>query len=398
MSFAKRPLSKTALRVLNGPPAGAWMPTVPPGSINMASGYPFPEAVPIGPLSSAWRNLTQREADRPFQYLGSDARNFLWQWVAEAARGLMVTGDAILGTFGALQALDLACRAIVDPDGAVLVQSPTYMEALEIFGNYTDHIVGLPLTDGQFPVADIEPIMQKQLIEGHPVRLIYWGTDFQNPTGHVTPLAERQQLLDVASRFGAWIIEDGAYAELTFEPGLPPLKALDHDGRVIYLGTFSKTLAPGLRVGWAIGPAELLRAMEGLKKDLGNPFIEALVGQYLRDNDYARHVANLRQQYQDRAELMCFELKRRCLPDGVSFRPPTGGYFLWMTLPRSWNSDAVVAALYEEDVIVLSGRHFCLPGSPDPHAIRLSFSYAPKDHLVEGIERLHSVLRSLAFR
>lgn len=370
---------------MDQPEPGEWMPTIPDGAINLASGYPFQDAIPGEALTRAWTRVVAEEGDRPFQYLGSEKPQWLREWIGRSIP--RTSGDRILVTMGSLQALDLACRALVNPDHTVLVQSPTYMEALEIVSNYTPHRVGVPNHAGGFDVDQIAARLREQQLAGHPVRLIYWQADFQNPSGLVTSLADRRQLLAIAEQYDAYVVEDAAYRELAFAETLPTLKQLDTVGRVLYLGTLSKTLAPGLRIGWAVGPSWWVVAMERFKKDLGQPLVEAVVGDYLRHEDHGAHVKWLSAQYRGRAALVQNLLAS--LPTGFSWSEPEGGYFLWLGLSSTWSdSHEATRALQDAGVVVLSGRHFCLPHEEDPRTVRVSFSYQPEARLVEGVRRL----------
>ncbi len=370
------------------------MPGSSPNAINLVSGYPYADAVPVEALVAAARALAQDEGDRPFQYLGSARQSFLREWLARAMGPELGAEDQLLVTFGALQGLDLAAQAALDRDTAVLVQSPTYMEALEVFRNYTDHIVPVAECDGVFPMGAVEEALEGAARRGTPVRLIYWGADFQNPTGLVTPESDRRELVSLAARHGAWLVEDAAYRDLFFGEPLPSLKALDSAQHVVYLGTLSKTVAPGLRIGWAVGPKRLLTAMDRMKKDLGNPFVEAVVGEYLQAIDYESHVRELRQAYAQRAEEAVKALGAPA--QGVEVPKPRGGYFLWVRLRETWDSDHVAAFLAQEGIMALSGRWFCVETEPDPHAIRLSFSYQPLDQLIDGFSAAGRALRAFA--
>lgn len=390
MGLARPPLGPQGQHVMAGPAPGLWMPDLVPGSINLASGYPFPEAIPTAALAEAWQHLVMVESDRPFQYTGSSRGETLRRWIREQHGEAWRPGDQLLVTNGAIQAIDLACRAILDRHAAILVQSATYMEALEIFRNYTDHVVSVPMQDGRFSLEMAEALMATQARAGHPVRLIYWGADFQNPTSVVTPEHDRRTLIQLAERYDAWVLEDGAYRELHFGAPLPTLKQLDERGRVVYLGTVSKTLAPGLRIGWAIGAARLLTAMDRLKKDLGQPLLESLVGEYVSTAGYAAHVAWLREAYRLRAERAWTALAP-LTRHGFQLTPAQGGFFLWLGLPAAWSSQRACEWLADHGIIGLAGSHFGWSDQADPHAIRLSFSCEEEARMERGFREVARV-------
>ncbi len=385
------PLSQSAVRALASPPPGAWMPVVESEDINWASGYPFPKAVPVEGMSRAWRQLMAGR-DQAFQYLGARGQGYLRDWVMERTRDLRLAEDDFILTMGAIQGIDLAVRAVVDQGQSIVVQSPTYMEALEVFQNYTAHIVGVPLENRRFPIETVRRIIYQQKQAGHPVAAIYWQADFQNPTGVTTGLADRRALVELAAENGVWLIEDAAYRDLSFGEPLTSLKTLSSDSPVIHLGTLSKTVGPGLRIGWAVGSRHVVQAMDRMKKDLGHPLSEALVGEWLHDTDYAAHLQSLRASYQQRAEAMAQALDP-LKEQGLIFESATGGYFMWLDLPEPWTSDSFTAQVRQRQLVVLSGRHFLLPGVADPRAVRVSFSYAPLTTFSEGARRLGETLK-----
>lgn len=387
------PLSEAAIRALTGPAPGAWMPVLEPGDINWASGYPFPAAVPVASMNQAWHRMIGQERDQAFQYLGARGQGYLRDWLQEHTRDLRSAGDVLMLTLGAFQGIDAVVRAVVDPGRSIVVQSPTYMEALEVFQNYTPHVVGVALENHRFPIEHVRRLIIRQKEAGHPVAAIYWQADFQNPSGITTSLEDRQALVELAAETGVWLIEDAAYRELSFgQKALPPLKALSPGGAVIHLGTLSKTVGPGLRIGWAAGPIRVIQAMERMKKDLGHPMGEALVGEWLRDTDYAAHVKALRMAYRERADAMA-EALRPLTDQGVAFERADGGYFMWLDLPHPWTGERLSIQLRQHQLSLLSGRHFVLPGEADPGAVRVSFSYAPIATFPEGARRFAAALR-----
>ncbi|BDG60142.1 aminotransferase-like domain-containing protein [Caldinitratiruptor microaerophilus] len=383
------------VRALAYPPPGIWMQRVPPGAVNLAAGYPFPESVPVQEMQEAFARLALAEGDRPFQYAGSDAMAGLDRLLTDGlrARGLWRPGDAVLVTAGALQALDLLCRVILDGHVAALVEAPTYMEALEVLRNYTPHLRGVPVGPHGLEVEALGRLLHTAGPGEPRPRLLYTGPTFQNPTGTTLPEAARRTLLDLAEQFDFLIAEDAAYAELFFSPPPPALKQLDTGGRVIHIGSLSKVIAPGLRIGWAVGPAPVIEAMALYKKDLDHPFSRALVGEYLRGTDLEARLQRLRAAYRERAARLVQALRAH-MPEGVTWTEPAGGYFVWLTLPEPVPEEDLLAAARAEGVAYVPGRHFYLPGeAPSRARLRLSFSYAPPEALDEGVRRLGAALR-----
>ncbi|NMP23594.1 PLP-dependent aminotransferase family protein [Sulfobacillus harzensis] len=364
------------------------------GLINLAKGYPFPEAIPSDALTQAMKRLSEVEGDVAFQYDGSPATEYLKDWLkAEMMRrNSWRTGDDILLTSGALQGLDLLCRIFLDERSAVLIQAPTYMEAIEVCRNYTDHIVTFDT------VAEDANAVERELrlteANGHPVRLIYVGTSFQNPTGYVMSPEFRRDLVALAEKYDAFIAEDGAYDQLWFEEPPPLLKSFDSLGRTMYLGTFSKTLAPGLRVGWACGSSVLTDLMGRFKKDLGNPLVTGMVSYVIQFHNYDAHLQQLRAAYRRRAALMEFALVE-WMPPECQWLPSQGGYYHWLSYPAVVDGERLRARSYDQGVNFLPGRHFYPHAPRDVSALRVSFSYESERNLVEGVKRLGNVIREM---
>jgi len=379
---------------LSYPPPGSWMPPLPPGVIRLSAGYPFPESVPAEDLARAVRDLVAAEGDLPFHYLGSPSMQRLAALLAArlTARGLRVAPEGLLVTAGAAQALDLAARALLGPEDLVAVEAPTYMEALEIFRNYTAHIVGYPVDEEGLQVDLLEEDLQRRRRKGKPLpRLLYTVASFQNPTGAVLSLSRRRRLLELAETYDFLILEDDAYGELSFGPPPVPLKALDTRGRVIHVGSLSKVVAPGLRIGWAVAEPALLSAMAVFKKDLDHPFAWAVAAQYLSGVDMEARVAALRKAYRERRDVMLASLKRE-MPAGVSWTEPRGGFFVWLRAPGV-DTAALLPRALEAGVAYVPGKYFFFEEGPGQDCLRLSFSYLPSEALQEGVALLAKVLR-----
>ncbi|MCL5677228.1 MAG: PLP-dependent aminotransferase family protein, partial [Firmicutes bacterium] len=309
---AERFLAPAALAALAYPAPGAWMPPLPPGVVRLSAGYPFPDSIPVQELLAAAGDLLASEADAPLHYLGSWAMASLPSLLADrmAHRGMPLESAEILVTSGACQGIDLAARALLGSEDLVAVEAPTYMEALEIFRNYTPHLVAYPVDGWGLDVAALGQDLERRRSQGLPrLKLLYTVASFQNPTGATLSLERRLQLLALAEEYDFLILEDDAYGELSFGPPQPPLKSLDGGGRVAYLGSLSKVVAPGLRIGWLAAPAWLLRAASVFKKDLDHPFAWALTARYLESTDLDSRVDWLRQRYKERRDWLLAALE-----------------------------------------------------------------------------------------
>lgn len=346
-------------------------------------------------LADATQNLVIAEGDLPFQYWGSPSMVRLGHLLAErsAARGIAVPQDGLMVTAGAAQALDLAARALLGPEDLVAVEAPTYMEALEMFRNYTDQIIGYPVDQDGLQVEALAADLIQRRREGRPLpKLLYTIASFQNPTGATLSLARRRRLLELAEEFDFLILEDDAYGELSFGQPPVPLKALDRAGRVIYVGSLSKIVAPGIRIGWVVAEPELVTAMRLYKKDLDHPLGWGIAAQYLSGVDMEARVAGLRTAYRQRRDQMLDSLRRE-MPDGVTWTEPEGGFFVWIRVPGVDTVELLPRAL-AAGVAYVPGKYFYFGGDEGRECLRLSFSYLPAEDLQRGVALLASVLRA----
>lgn len=390
-------LSDAARRVMALSAPGQWMPDPVPGAVNLAAGYPFPAALPREALTAAFLALSQAEGEAPFQYAGSPASQWLWQYWHDRMEqdGILRASDGLLLTVGSIQALDLALRVSLRPGEAVMVQGPTYMEALEIIGQYTHAVTTIPTGESGVNLDRMEEVLEAWPAATPRPRLFYCGVSFQNPTGLTLSTPARLRLLQLAERFQFLIIEDGAYDALSFDAPLPTLKALGDGDRVLYLGSLSKTVAPGLRVGWAVGPAAMIAAMDRYKKDLAHPVAHGIAAYYLRQGTYPAHLQRIREGYRRRAAIMLSQLERT-MPGGVQWTTPSGGYFVWMMYPPDVPAAALVEAARTRGVLFIDGRHCYRYGQAPPHpGLRLSYSHADVGDLELGIERLAEAIKDV---
>jgi 2-aminoadipate transaminase len=374
-------------------PPGSWMPPLPPGVVRLSAGYPFPAAVPSQDLAQATAELLAAEGDKPLQYLGSPAMASLPALLRRrmAERGMALAESELMVTAGGCQAIDLAARALLGPDDLVAVEAPTYMEALEIFRNYTPQIVGYPVDGAGLDVEALAHDLAERRAAGRPTpKLLYTIASFQNPTGTTMPLARRQALLRLAEAYDFLILEDDAYGELAFGEAPPPLKALDTQGRVIYIGSLSKVIAPGLRVGWAAAAAPLIQAMSLYKKDLEAPLSMAITARYLAGIDLGARVAELRRRYRERRDWAVAALERY-MGDRVRWQVPEGGFFLWLHTPGV-DTAALLPRALEAGVAYVPGKYFFFGEGSGREYLRISYSYLEPGALERGIAILARAL------
>ncbi len=363
-----------------------------PGLISFAGGLPAPELFPVAEVRAATDRVLDSQAATALQYGATEGYTPLRELVVGemASRGIQCqVGDTLI-TSGSQQALDLVARVFLDDGDYVLTENPTYLAAIQVFQSYGARFAPVPTDDdGLIPAAIPE------LIARHRPKLLYTVSNFQNPTGRTLTLERRRELADVAARHGLIVVEDDPYGKLRYHGiDLPPIRALDSSGHVIYTSTFSKTVAPGLRAGYVIAPEAVQRRLVVVKQatDLHSSSLDQrIVYEYYQENEPAPHVARIRAAYGERYAVMD-ECLRAELTDAFGWTHPEGGMFLWVTGPAGLKSHALLARALELGTAFVPGRDFFPDGGGD-NQIRLSFSSIPVEQIREGIPRLGRCLR-----
>jgi 2-aminoadipate transaminase len=314
-------------------------------------------------------------------------------------RGVAASLDRLLVTTGSQQALDLVARVLLDPGDVILVELPTYTGAITAFRNVQARMEGVPQEGDGIDLAALEAVHARVIKEGRRVRVLYVVPNFQNPTGLLVGLEKRRQLLEWAARRNVLIVEDDPYRELYFEDSateadVRPMKADDTDGRVVYLSSFSKTLAPGFRVAWIDAPAPIAARLEIAKQaaDLcTGVFDQRLVYEAARRGILDRQLPLLRAHYQERRDVMV-EALRHELGSSVTWPAPRGGFFLWATLPAPLDANRLIERAVRHGVVYVAGEAFFVNG--DGHNLmRLCFSAPSHDRIREGVSRLAAAVR-----
>lgn len=307
-------------------------------------------------------------------------------------RGMAVDADDVLVVNGAQQGLDLYCRALLDPGDAVAVESPTYGNLLPVLRLHRAEAVAIPMTPDGLDLGALETALRTR----RP-KFLYTMPHFQNPTGITTSLVHRRRLLEIAARHGLPILEDGYEEELRWDGGeMLPLRALDATGRVGYLGTFSKGLVPGFRIGWLVAHQELLLHLARLKRTTDyhtSLLLQAALAEFCRRGEYDAHLRRLRRVYRARMGAAAAAFLAH-VPSEVRWHVPQGGYCLWVELPDSVSVDELVARLARDGVLVTPGRHF-FAGEPAFGCFRMSISRADEAQIAAGVDVLGRHLREL---
>jgi len=316
-----------------------------------------------------------------------------------AERGIRATPDEVIVTTGSQQALDLCARVFVDPGDTVLVELPTYSGALTAFRNVQARMVGVEQTADGIDLDDLDRTLVRERGAGRRVAFLYVVPNFQNPTGVLIARDTRAALLEWAARRDVLIVEDDPYGALHFDDAASaaetvPIKGGDRDGRVVYLSTFSKTVAPGFRVAWIAAPAPIAAKLEVAKQaaDLCTGGLDQrIVYEVWKRGVIAARLPALREFYQ-RKRLVMEQALRRELGDLVSWPAPKGGFFLWAALPESIDTDALLTRAVAHAVVYVAGSAFYVDGRRS-HRLRLSFSAASPERIDLGIRRLAQALR-----
>ncbi len=363
------------------------------GIISFAGGFPDPNTFPVADLQEVTRDVLADQAHRALQYGITEGdprlRDELVRWMAKD--GITATRDQILITTGSQQGLDIAGKVFLDPGDLIIVELPSYMAALQVFRTYGAEMVGVPQDDAGMETGRLADVLAALAREGRRPKFIYAVPDFQNPSGVTWTEARRRELLALARRYDTLVLEDNPYREIRFEGSAPPpIYALDQGERTIYLSTFSKTLAPGLRIGWMVAREEITARFVTAKQamDLCSPsFTQAVTAEMLARGVVSGRLERIAAVYRRKRDAMLRALTRE-MPKGVTWTRPEGGLFLWVRLPEGMDTEALLPeAVDREKVAYVIGSGFFADGGRK-HTMRLNFSYPSEEEIDEGIRRL----------
>lgn len=373
-----------------------------PDIISFAGGIPDPAMFPRAAFQDALgQALSASEGASALQYSVSEGYAPLRDWIADqmATLGVPCNRDNILITSGSQQALDYLGKLMLSPGDTALVTWPTYMGALGAFNAYEPHFDRLHPGSNRAP----QDIVATAAEQGGRVKFAYASVDFANPTGQTLDLAAREELLDLAETLDIAVIEDAAYQALRYDgDAIPPVLALEiaRKGsidacRTLYCGSFSKTLAPGLRVGWVCGATEVISQLVLMKQaaDLHSASLNQMAINTVARTIFADHTAQLCRVYVARRDAMLTALAAQ-MPEGVEWTKPEGGMFIWLTLPTHLDAGVLLQkALRDQRVAFVPGQAFFADGS-QPNTLRLSFSLADDAQIAEGVRRLGTAIKA----
>lgn len=374
-----------------------------PDVISFAGGMPAPELFPVAEIEAAAHKVLSEQGPASLQYSTTEGYPPLRQFLVDqmARYGIVAGVENVLITNGSQQGLDLIGKIFLDRGDVVLVEDPTYLGAIQAWRPYEAGFSTIPIDGAGMRMEYLETM----LIEKRP-KFIYALPNFHNPAGVTLPLARRQRLVDLANHYGVPILEDDPYGALRYSGDhIPPILVLDaqrsqadngggqlHQGDVIYLGTFSKTLAPGFRLGWVVAPDQVIRRLVQAKQgcDLHTTtFGQMVVYEAIRDGFLGGHLRTLRRVYRSRRDVMLAAMAEH-FPPGITWTTPDGGLFLWVTLPQGMDSQALLTQAVAEKVAYVPGAPFFANGGGQ-NTLRLNFSNAQPEQIQEGIARLGRV-------
>ena len=369
--------------------------------ISFAPGYPDPEIFAWGEFRAITSELLSGRDGTVLQYGPTRGHRPLLEAITEilATRSITASIESLLVTTGSQQGLDLVARVLLDPGDVALVELPAYTGAITAFRNVQAELVGVRQQDDGIDLEDLAAVLKRLRSAGRRVRFLYVVPNFQNPTGLLMASAKRRRLLEWAAREDMLIVEDDPYREIFFHESagddvIRPIKADDTDGRVIYLSSFSKTLAPGFRVAWIVAPPALAARLEIAKQaaDLCTGGLDQrMVFETWRRGILQRQIPVLRAHYRKKHEVMA-EALRRELAGTVTWPEPQGGFFLWLTLPQHVDADMLLQRSVQHGVIYVAGAAFFVNGS-GAQTLRLSYSAPTHDRIREGVKRLAAAIR-----
>jgi 2-aminoadipate transaminase len=372
-----------------------------PDLVSFAAGFPDPVTFPWDDLREISSELLSGRDGTVLQYGATRGYKPLLESIVEVmARRHITSGiDELLVTTGSQQGLDIVGRVLLDPGDVVLVELPTYTGAISAFKNVGARLSGVKQDADGINLEDLDAVCQGERASGRRVKLLYLVPNFQNPTGLLISLEKRRRLLEWADRRDVLIVEDDPYGVLYFddvasEAETRAIKADDERGRVVYLSTFSKTLAPGYRIAWVAAPAALSARFELAKQSMdlsSGIFDQRVVDQAIRRGVLEKLAPRLRELYRSKRDAMENALRQE-LGDVLTWPEPKGGFFLWPELPDGCDGDALLERGIEEKVIFVAGSAFYVDGTGQ-RRIRLSFSHPAPQKLKEGVRRLAAAFK-----
>ncbi len=375
--------------------------TSSPDVISFGGGFPAPEVFPIEQFKEACDTVLTEMGEKALQYGQTEGYYPLRELIATNAAkyGIVVSPSNVLITSGSQQALDLFGKIFINRGDRILVESPTYLGALQAWNAYGATYVTVKSDEDGMQTQDLEELIQTN------IKFIYVLPNFQNPTGVTLSLERRKQLIELANQNGVPIIEDDPYGQLRYEgDNIPPVVVLDdeirskeapiYSGNVIYTSTFSKILAPGLRLAWVVAPEDVIKKLTQAKQGMDlhtSTFNQYIAYQVANSPFMSQHIKNIRDIYRERRDTMLKALEEY-MPEGTKWTHPKGGLFLWVMLPNEYDTTSIFPKAIEAKVAYVPGASFH-PNGGGKNTMRLNFSACKPEVITEGIKRLGKLLK-----
>jgi DNA-binding transcriptional MocR family regulator len=366
-----------------------------PDIISFAGGLPAPELFPIKEMQQVCMRVLEEDGRASLQYNATDGYLPLREKIAKRSAKLGFKTDAkdILITAGSQQGLDFSAKIFINEGDVIICESPSYLGALSAFRAYQPKFIEIPMDEDGMIIDELE----KALAAYPNTKFIYTIPDFQNPTGRTMSLERRKGLMELATKYNIPVVEDNPYGELRFEGEImPSLKCFDPNNLVILLGTFSKILAPGMRLGWVIASPEILQKYNVVKQgaDLQcSSMAQREANMFMDMFDIEAHIEKIKNVYGKRKNLMIETMKKE-FPSSTTFTNPDGGLFAWATFPKGIDASELLKKTLEQKVAFVPGEPFYPNGGNTNHC-RLNYSCMSEDKIVEGMTRLGKVLKSM---
>ncbi len=370
--------------------------TADPEVISFAAGNPAPEAFPTDIIARLSAEIFAEEPINALQYSITEGYTPLREWLKDdlLKKNLFKSGDMVVMTAGAQQAIETTAKILCNEGDVVICENPSFIGSLNAFRSYGVKLVGIEMDDDGMKPDELEAALK-----AHPsAKFIYTIPNFQNPSGKTTSLSRRKEVLALAKKYGVYILEDNPYGALRFAgEDIPCIKELDDGANVLYAGTFSKTLAPGLRVGYLLGASEIVgKAVVGLQTSTvhTNIWAQMLTYRFLTTVDFEEHLTKLRAIYRDKCARMLNGLRAE-LPEFISLTQPQGGLFIWATLPEKYDMNGFCTEAVKRKVAVVPGNAFCADENEISHSFRLNFSTPTDEQIDRGVQLLGTAAKEI---
>ena len=367
-----------------------------PDVISFAGGNPAPEAFPVDKIKEIMNDIMDTEPITALQYSISEGYTPLRDWIKEDLnkKGILNwNNDDVIITAGAQQVMEMTAKVICNEGDAIICEEPSFIGSLNSFRSYNAKLIGVPMDDDGIDPEKLEEALKAN----RRTAFIYVIPNFQNPTGRTMTLERRKQVLDLAYKYNVHIIEDNPYGDLRFSgEDVPSIRSMDTKGHVIYAGTFSKTVAPGLRVGYMCADKSIIsKATCALQVSTVHTSIlsQMIVHRFVTKYDFSEHLENLQKIYGHKCDLMLTNLKFK-MPKSITFTEPDGGLFIWGTLPDG-DMDYFVKKAIEQKVAIVTGRAFLVDERKPTLSFRLNYSTPTDEQIEKGVDILANVAKTI---